>query len=259
MTQAFNLSQLANKVNTSGQLNASTGLYNQTPVANGGTGKSSVTSGSLLVGAGTSAMTELAGSAVDDVVKWDGTAWVSGLSGGSAAPTISVYNAPGTWTLNPAMKGIKVTVVGGGGTGGAAIGRSTPAATGIGGGGGGGGTAVRYLYSPGLPASAITVTAGAGTNSFGAFVSATGGSNGGTGNVGGGAGAAGGIGSSGNLNMRGSAGNSGSLNGAGGASTMGGNGSGAYGGGGNGGVSSTPATVPGAAGAIGVVFVEEFY
>jgi hypothetical protein len=30
MTQAFNLSQLANKVNTSGQLDASTGLYNNT-------------------------------------------------------------------------------------------------------------------------------------------------------------------------------------------------------------------------------------
>ena len=38
MTQALNLSQLANKVNTSGQLDASVGLTNATPVANGGTG-----------------------------------------------------------------------------------------------------------------------------------------------------------------------------------------------------------------------------
>lgn len=38
MTQAFNLSQLANKVNTSGQLDASTGLVNTVSVANGGTG-----------------------------------------------------------------------------------------------------------------------------------------------------------------------------------------------------------------------------
>ena len=38
MTQAFNLSQLANFTNSSGQLDASAGLYNATPVANGGTG-----------------------------------------------------------------------------------------------------------------------------------------------------------------------------------------------------------------------------
>ena len=33
MTTAFNLSQLANKVNTSGQLDASTALYNPAPSA----------------------------------------------------------------------------------------------------------------------------------------------------------------------------------------------------------------------------------
>ena len=34
MTQAFNLSQLANNVNSSGQIDASTGLYNSVPAAN---------------------------------------------------------------------------------------------------------------------------------------------------------------------------------------------------------------------------------
>ena len=43
MTTAYNLSQLANKVNTSGQLDSSTGLVNTTPVANGGTGSSTLT------------------------------------------------------------------------------------------------------------------------------------------------------------------------------------------------------------------------
>ena len=33
MTQAFNLSQLANNVNSSGQIDASTGLYNAVPSA----------------------------------------------------------------------------------------------------------------------------------------------------------------------------------------------------------------------------------
>jgi hypothetical protein len=42
MTQAFNLSQLANNLNTAGQLDASDGLVNAVPVTNGGTGASSV-------------------------------------------------------------------------------------------------------------------------------------------------------------------------------------------------------------------------
>lgn len=41
MTQAFNLSQLANNLNSSGQLDATDGLVNAVPIANGGTGASS--------------------------------------------------------------------------------------------------------------------------------------------------------------------------------------------------------------------------
>ena len=44
MTASFNISQLANKVNTDGKLDASTGLYNQVPQANGGTGATSLAS-----------------------------------------------------------------------------------------------------------------------------------------------------------------------------------------------------------------------
>lgn len=44
MTQAFNLSQLANNLNSSGQLDATDGLVNAVPVANGGTGASSASS-----------------------------------------------------------------------------------------------------------------------------------------------------------------------------------------------------------------------
>ena len=40
MTQAYNLSQLANNLNSSGQLDATDGLVNATPIANGGTGAS---------------------------------------------------------------------------------------------------------------------------------------------------------------------------------------------------------------------------
>ena len=43
MTQAFNLSQRANNLHSSGRLDATDGLVNAVPVANGGTGASSET------------------------------------------------------------------------------------------------------------------------------------------------------------------------------------------------------------------------
>ena len=43
MTQAFNLSQLGNRVNTSGQIDAGSGLTGTLPIANGGTGTTSTT------------------------------------------------------------------------------------------------------------------------------------------------------------------------------------------------------------------------
>ena len=42
MTQAFNLSQLANNLDSSGRLDATDGLVNAVPIANGGTGASSI-------------------------------------------------------------------------------------------------------------------------------------------------------------------------------------------------------------------------
>ncbi len=52
------------------------------PVDNGGTGKTSVTTGSLLVGAGTSPMTEVAPSPDGNILTVSGGAWTSqaGLS-----------------------------------------------------------------------------------------------------------------------------------------------------------------------------------
>jgi hypothetical protein len=41
MTQAYNLSQFANNLNSAGQLDATDGLVNAVPIANGGTGASS--------------------------------------------------------------------------------------------------------------------------------------------------------------------------------------------------------------------------
>jgi hypothetical protein len=273
MTQAFNLSQLGNRVNTSGQLDASTGLVNITPVANGGTGRSSITAGRLLVGAGTSAMTELAGTTAGDAVTWNGTTWVSGQVGG-AAPIVRVYTSPATWARPSTLKAITVTVVGAGGAGGP----RGPALQGVGGGGGGGGASIFYAQLPAIP-SPVAVTAGAGTNSFGAFASATAGSAGSNGGplVQGGAG---GSGSGGSVNMGGGSGSFGfqvaasstTIGGAGGSSILGGGGAGGvnvsngasggnFGGGGGGAADNdNGATVyNGGAGAPGIVIVEEFY
>jgi hypothetical protein len=50
MTQAYNLSQLANNLNTSGQLDATDGLVNAVSVVNGGTGVNNATALTLLIG-----------------------------------------------------------------------------------------------------------------------------------------------------------------------------------------------------------------
>jgi len=298
MTQAFNLSQLANNVNTSGQLNAAAGLYNQTAVPNGGTGVASVTSGRLLLGAGTSAMTELAGAALNDVVTWNGTAWISQVGAGGAAPVVTIYAAPATWSKPASIKAVKVTVFSGGGGGAGSRNRPSSGQPQAGGGGGGAGgfgffpaasipgpvsvtvgTAGAGGTVPGTPA---TVTAGTpgGSSSFGAFITATGGAGApgaGNGNPtpGGAAGSftpsptnigrPGFNGAAGSTTVSGTGGNSFQLWGIGGPgsgtnSTPGTAGSG-YGAGGGGGCTNSPSggTASGGAGTAGYVIVEEFY
>jgi len=60
MTQAFNLSQVANNANSAGQIDASVGLFNATPVANGGTGATTATNGKI----GLEIITSATGSAI---------------------------------------------------------------------------------------------------------------------------------------------------------------------------------------------------
>lgn len=249
-------------------------------MANGGTGRSSVTSGNLLVGAGTGAMTLLAGSAPGDAVTWNGTAWVSGVVGG-AAPQVNVYVSPSpAWTKPATLKGIKVTVIGGGGSGGTVPAVPAPAAgIGFAGGGGGGGCAILWLSAPAIPGPQV-ITAGAGTNSFGTLASATGGGTGsnivGLGTANGGTN---GTGTGGTINISGSTGYVGgdmTGGGAGGASIFNpgassgigrsntnGNGVAAvgYGAGGSGAIRGSPQTTgyTGGAGSPGIIIVEEFY
>ena len=170
MTQAFNLSQLANGVNTSGQLNAAANLYNQVPVANGGTGASTLTANAVLIGNGTSAVTAVAAGTAGNVLTSNGTTWTSSsFTAGTSVNAITVGTASGTWTKPATVKSIKVTVVGGGGAGGTASGSGIISqTTGFGGAGGGGGTAIRYYPAASIPGpQPYTVGGSGGTSSFG--------------------------------------------------------------------------------------------
>lgn len=185
------------------------------------------------------------------------------------APVVEVFTSSNTWTKDAGLKYVVVEVVGGGGTGGNATDNSLGAG---GGGGGGGGYSRKKILASALSATeTVTVGAAASTSSFGAHVSATGGSNG----VAEGAGGAGGVGSGGDINVAGGGGGSGhggigAGSGAGGNSVLGGGGAGrfttgagnaggAYGGGGGGAWDSSNSTQTGGAGAAGVVIVTEYY
>ncbi|CAB4150478.1 hypothetical protein UFOVP577_2 [uncultured Caudovirales phage] len=267
MTIAFNLSQLANYVDTSGKVDASAGLVNATPVANGGSGRSTQTAYAVLCGGTTSTAAQQSIASVGttgQVLTSNGSGALPTFqtaAGGSPIATMDVKTTgtSATWTIPTGVTKVRVTVVGGGGSGNGA-------------GGGGGGTAIKVLT---VVAGTLTYTVGgagassqvsSGTNNTITTVSATAGSAG-AGNPG--TGGAGGIGSNGDLNFAGNGGGSGSddssntvrIGGTGGGSFFGGGGFGvynlsgtagrAYGGGGSGGSNST-----GGGGAAGVVIFE---
>jgi hypothetical protein len=108
MTQAFNLSQLANNLNTSGQLDATDGLTGVVPDANlptisaskGGTGQTSLTANNVLLGNGTSAVQFVAPSTNGNVLTSNGTTWVSSAVPSSAPTTAQVLSAYAGATAN---------------------------------------------------------------------------------------------------------------------------------------------------------------
>jgi hypothetical protein len=105
MTQAYNLSQLANRVNSSGLLDASSGLTNAVPVANGGTGASTVAAAKIAL----QIITALTGSEILPV----------GTTAQRDASPASGYIRFNTDTLQfEGYNGTQWTAVGGGATGG---------------------------------------------------------------------------------------------------------------------------------------------
>lgn len=69
MTQAYNLSQLANNLNSSGQLDATDGLVNAVPIANGGTGASTAAAARTNLGVASATFAVPAGG----IIMWSGS------------------------------------------------------------------------------------------------------------------------------------------------------------------------------------------
>lgn len=198
MTQSFNLSQLANNVNSAGKLNAAQGLDSTVPVPNGGTGQSSFADGELLIGNSTgNTLTKAKLTAGTNVTITEGPGSITiaaaggGGGGGTGDPVsgelgYALYTTgSGTWTCPPGVTKVKVTVIGGGGGG--YYNGSDPM---VGEGGAGGIATGIYTVVPGTGYAYTVGAAGngsadpgiggssssGGNSSFASFCSATGGS-----------------------------------------------------------------------------------
>lgn len=73
MTQSYNLSQLANNLNTAGQLDATDGLVGAVPPTNGGTGLATYSVGDILYASGTTTLAALSDVAIGNVLVSGGT------------------------------------------------------------------------------------------------------------------------------------------------------------------------------------------
>jgi hypothetical protein len=167
--------QLINNIVYGGSITNGNIVSLTTPLgaASGGTGLSTITANSVMLGNGISAVQLVAPSTSGNVLTSNGTTWSSARS---LIPTMQVFTSTGTFTIPASVTKVKVTVVGGGGGG-----RSATNSTAQGG-GGGGGVAIKTITGL-TPGGTVTVTVGAGgaanttggTSSFGAYCSATGG------------------------------------------------------------------------------------
>lgn len=168
MTQAYNLSQLANKVNTSGQIDVTSGLTGATPVANGGTGQTTYTNGQLLIGNTTgntlTKATITAGTGIS-VTNGGGSITIASTVTSGQLQYALYASGTSTWTCPADVTKVKVICIGGGGGGGQAVSGEPDI---VGGTGGYGGIAIGiYTVSPGTGYSVVVGAGGAGSNSAG--------------------------------------------------------------------------------------------
>lgn len=126
-------------------VNLATGVTGTLPVANGGTGATSLTANNVLLGNGTSAVQVVAPSTSGNVLTSNGTTWTSAAPAAGGFSNLTVFTSSGTWSVPAGVTKCKVTVTGGG-AGGSDYG------------GGSGATGIR-IYN--LSGGSATVTVGA--------------------------------------------------------------------------------------------------
>jgi len=161
--------------------NASALTTGVTAVNVGGTGATTLTNNSVIVGNTTGAVKFVAPGTSGNVLTSNGTVWLSQAvaAAGGGLSGLQIFNSPGTFTPPPSTTSVYLVVGGAGGGGGGpqfnnANGQTLPGGT-----GGAGGTGIGvYPVTGGSP---ITVTVGTGGNAGGATF---GNNPGGTGNAG---------------------------------------------------------------------------
>lgn len=150
MTQAYNLSQLGNKVNSSGKLDVSTGTTGVLATVNGGSGQSTYTDGQLLIGnTSTTSLSKSTLTAGAGISITNGSGTITIAATGTAQLNTQLFTAPGTWTCPATTTQVRVTVIGGGGGG------ASPTLAGTTGGTSSFGPAVSATGGTGSPAPAL--------------------------------------------------------------------------------------------------------
>jgi hypothetical protein len=199
MTQAYNLSQLANNLNTAGQLDATDGLVNAVPVANGGTGATNEAAARTNLNVPTRTGGDASGTWAINISGNAANGGVTSVNGATGAVSVPVgisqqlFLGSGTFVVPAGVTAVYATVMGGGGGG------QGGGSSGNGGENGGFSLSQTVLVTGLTPGASIPVTVGAGgaggagnsingvngttggTSSFGSYVSVTGGFGGGTG------------------------------------------------------------------------------
>jgi hypothetical protein len=188
MTQAFNLSQLANNLNSTGQLDATDGLVNAVPVANGGTGATTAADARTNLNVPTRTGGDATGTWNINILGNAANGGVTSVNGATGAVSVPVgisqqlFLGSGTFVVPAGVTAVYATVIGGGGGG-----QSGPDGNAR-----GGSSSITALVTGLTPGASIPVTVGAGgaggtnsngstggTSSFGAYVSVSGGIGGG--------------------------------------------------------------------------------
>ena len=134
------------------------------PVANGGTGATTLTANNVLLGNGTSAPLAVAPSTSGNVLTSNGTTWESIAPAGGGFSALSVITTTSSFTVPAGKSLLKITAVGGG-----ASGATNGASNRNGAGGGGGGAAIVYVSVSEGDTVSITVGAGGAAPTAGTY------------------------------------------------------------------------------------------